>query len=195
MKRGKLILIVGSTGSGKGTLMRHALERFPEVVKTQSYTSRPRRSDKVENTHYTFISKEEFEQKITEGAFLEWAEFSGNYYGTLRADIEAGLAEGRVMFKEMEVQGVRQTKKILPKDELIIVFIDAGSWDELKRRAMGREPLSDEALEQRRMRYEDELTFMPEADVIVKNPEGKQADAIGAFEAVIAKAIDDTHHG
>lgn len=174
--------------------MRHALERFPEVQSPQSYTSRARRSDAIENAHYTFISKEEFEKRIAAGEFLEWASFSGNYYGTLKAEIEAGLANGKIMFKEMEVQGVRQVRNTLKKEELLIVFIDAGSWEELARRALAREPMSDEVLEQRRLRYEDELTFMPEADIVIQNYEGKQEEAKAAFEAVIAKAIEGTHH-
>jgi guanylate kinase len=190
MGRGKLILIIGSTGSGKGTLMRHALARFPDIASPQSYTTRPRRADAVENTHYTFISEEEFKEKIAEGAFLEWAQFSGHYYGTLRAEIEQGLAEGRVMFKEMEVQGVRQTKQLLPKSELVTAFIEAGSWEELKARALARGPLSDTELELRRKRYEDELTFMPEADVIIHNHEGKYREAEDAFEAIIAEAYE-----
>ncbi len=193
--RGKLILIIGSTGSGKGTLMKHAIERYPEVMTPQSYTSRPRRSDAIENAHYTFISKEEFEAKRDAGEFLEWAEFSGNYYGTLRADIEQGLSEGKVMFKEMEVQGVRQARELIQKDELITVFIDAGPWEELQRRALAREHMDDATLEKRRLRFEDERTFMPEADVIIENHFGKQEEAMAAFESVIAKAIEDTHHG
>ena len=192
--RGKLILVVGSTGSGKGTLMKHALGRFPEIFSPKSYTTRARRSDAIENAHYTFISLEEFKEKIEQGAFLEWAEFSGNYYGTLRAEVEQGLAEGKIMFKEMEVQGVRQAQKILPKSELITVFIEAGSWEELKHRALLREPMTDEVLEKRRLRYEDELTFMPEADVVVRNLAGKYEEAEAAFEKVIAEAVESANH-
>ncbi len=131
---------------------------------------------------------------IERGEFLEWAEFSGNYYGTRRADIEQGLAEGNVMFKEMEVQGVRQARKLLQKNELITVFIDAGSWEELSRRALAREHMDEATLEKRRLRFEDERTFMLEADVVIENHTGKQAEAMAAFETVIAKAIEDTHH-
>lgn len=191
MSRGKLILISGPTGSGKGTLMRHALARFPNIHSPQSYTTRQRRADAVENAHYTFISVEEFKGKIENHEFLEWAEFSGNYYGTLRAEIEEGLKAGKVMFKEMEVQGVRQAREVVPKDELILVFVEAGSWEESKKRALAREPLSEEVLEMRRKRYEDEMTFLPEADVVIHNLAGKYREAEDAFEAVIAKALED----
>ncbi len=175
--------------------MRHAMAQFPEIKTPQSYTSRPRRSDAVENTHYTFITTEEFKEKIEKGEFLEWAEFSGNYYGTLKQDIEDGLTSGQLMLKEMEVQGVRQVKQLLAKDDLLVAFVDAGSWEELSKRAMAREPMDEATLEKRRLRYEDELTFMPEADVVIKNLPGKQEDAAAAFESVIAKAMEETHHG
>lgn len=174
--------------------MSHAIARFPELSTPKSYTTRARRADAVETPHYAFVSVEEFKEKVANGEFLEWAEFSGNYYGTPREDIEQGLREGKVMFKEMEVQGVRRTRELLPKEELITVFIDAGSWEELSRRALLRGPMEPEVLERRRLRYEDELTFMPEADVIIENHPGRQEEAMAAFEAVIAKAIEDAHH-
>jgi guanylate kinase len=188
---GKLILVGGPMGSGKGTLMRHALERFPSVSSPKSYTTRARRDYAGESQHYVFISREDFEAKIAANAFLEWAEFSGNYYGTLRAEVEKGLQEGKVMFKEMEVQGMRQVRSVLPKSSLTIVYIDAGPWEELRQRALGRAPMTDEELEKRRLRYEDEVTFMPEADIVVRNYTGKYEAAEAAFESIIEKALDE----
>lgn len=187
--KGKLILVGGPMGSGKGTLMRHALERFPTVFSPKSYTTRERRNYAGESEHYAFIPREEFESKIARGEFLEWAEFSGNYYGTLRAEVEEGLKEGKVMFKEMEVQGMRQVREVLPQSALIIVYIDAGSWEELKERALLRSPMSDAELEKRYLRYEDEITFMPEANIIVRNYTGKYAEAEAAFESIIEDAL------
>lgn len=193
--RGKLILVIGSTGSGKGTLIKHAMERFPEIFMPASYTSRPRRADAVESAHYTFVSTEEFKHLIAEGKFLEWAEFSGHYYGTLKEEVERGLSEGKVMFKEMEVQGVRQVQKLLPPSEFVTVFIEAGSWEELERRALLRGPMDEATLRRRRARYDDELTFIPEANVVIENHHGKQQEAMDAFDAVIAKALKETHDG
>ena len=189
MKRGKLIVVIGAMGSGKSTLMRHAIERFPELVTPYSFTSRARRPDNVENDHYKFVSKEEYEQMIAEGKMLEWANFSGNYYGTLRSEVEEGLQSGRVMFKEMEVQGVRQVRELLDKSELITVFIDGGEWEQLVERARKRADMSEEELEKRRTHYEDELTFMPEADVIIYNREGEKETAKQSFEDVIQNAL------
>jgi len=193
--RGKLILVIGPMGSGKSTLMRHAIERFPEVTTPYSYTTRPRRPDAVENEHYKFVSTEEFEDLIEKGEMLEWAKFSNNYYGTLKEYVEEGLAEGKVMFKEMEVQGVRQVKAAMDPDDLVTVFIDAGSWETLVDRALQRSHMSPEELERRRKHFEEELTFMPDADVVIHNraPEEKEA-AKETFEQIIKEALDRAHH-
>ena len=192
--RGKLILVIGPMGSGKSTLMRHAMERFPELRTPYSYTTRPRRPDAVENEHYQFVTKEEFEAKIADGAFLEWAKFSDNYYGTLTEYVLEGIEEGKVMFKEMEVQGVRKAIAAMDPEDLITVFIDAGPWETLVERALGRAPMSEEELARRKAHFEEELTFMPDADVVIHNrtPEEKES-AMQAFEQVIQNALTEAH--
>lgn len=189
MARGTLILVVGPMGSGKSMLMNHAKARFPELVTPFSYTTRARRPESVENDHYKFLTVEEFKERISNDEFLEWAEFSGNFYGTLKCEVDEGLAAGKVMFKEMEVQGVRQVLSHMPEDEVVTIFIDAGPWEELVRRALARAPMGDEELEKRRLHHENELTFMPAADVIIYNREGEKEEAKRAFEAVIEVEI------
>jgi guanylate kinase len=186
---GKLFIFTSPMGSGKGTLMRHAIEKYPELVIPYSYTTRTPRFEGDGKGHYRFISKEEFQQKIDAGEFLEWAEFSGNYYGTLKAEVEDELAAGKVLLKEIEAQGARQVKKIIPKDQLTVLFIDAGSWEELTRRALARAPMSEEELAKRRQRYEDELTFKPEADVIIHNRDGEHEQAKQQLDALITEAF------
>ena len=186
MARGKLILVIGPMGSGKSTLLRHACERFPELHILNSYTTRPRRPDHVENGHYRFITVEDFKDRIDRGEFLEWAEFSGNYYGTLKSDVEDGIRGGKVIIKEMEVQGVRQTRELLDRDDLLTIFIDAGGWEELRDRALKRDHMDEEELARRKARFEDEITFMPEVDVVIRNGAGEREDADRAFEEVIA---------
>ncbi|HYE23524.1 MAG TPA: guanylate kinase [Candidatus Paceibacterota bacterium] len=192
--RGKLILVIGPMGSGKSTLMRHAIERFPELRTPYSYTTRPRRPDPVENEHYQFVSREEFEEKIRNNEFLEWAKFSDNYYGTLKEYVLEGIEEGKVMFKEMEVQGVRQVKAAMDPADLVTVFIDAGSWETLVERALGRSPMSEEELARRKAHFEEELTFMPDADVVIHNRSVEEKEsAKEAFEQVIKDALDRAH--
>jgi len=192
MARGKLIIVIGPMGSGKGSLIRHAIEHFPDLGILPSYTSRPKRPDHVEGSHYRFISLDEFKGMIERDEFLEWAMFSGNYYGTRKQDLEDCLAKGKVVIKEMEVQGVRQVLKILPKEDVVTIFIHAGSWEELRDRAIKRDHMSDEELARRKERYDDEITFMKEADVVIENPTGKREEADRAFEAVIEEAISHT---
>lgn len=192
--RGKLILVIGPMGSGKSTLMRHAIERFPELRTPYSYTTRPRRPDAVENEHYQFVTKEEFEQMIADGKMLEWARFSDNYYGTLKEYVHEGLEEGKVMFKEMEVQGVRQVKKSMNPSDLVTVFIDAGPWETLAARALERAHMSDEELAKRKKHFEEEIAFMPEADVVIHNRSLEEKEsAMQAFEKVIQDALTEAH--
>ena len=185
MKQGKFILVIGPTGSGKSMLMKHAMTLLPELVIPYSYTTRPRRENIVENAHYKFISVEEFKGLIDTGAFLEWAQYSGNLYGTLRSEVEEQLASGRTLLKEVEVQGARQIRKLLPKEQLLTVFISAGPWEGLEARIRARAPITDEEIALRKQRYEDEITFMGEADACIENIEGHKEVANDAFITLI----------
>lgn len=189
MACGKFIIVLGPTGSGKSTLMKHVIGTHAELVHPYSYTTRPRRPDAVENDHYRFVSVEEFRRDIEAGAFLEWAEYGGNYYGTKRDEVLTALQEGKVLLKEMEVQGARQARDLLAKDDLVSVFIDAGSWDELRDRVLARAPMSEEELHSRHSRYDDEVTFKAEADVVIENRAGRGEEAKAQFAALIEDAL------
>lgn len=191
MAHGTLILVIGPTGSGKSMLMRHAIEAHPELELPYSYTTRAKREGIVENDHYRFVSREEFEARIERGEFLEWAEYGGNYYGTLKGEVLDALASGKVLLKEMEVQGARQVRAVLPPEQLVTVFIDAGSWEELERRVRARAPMTEEELAKRKHRHEDEMTFKPEADIVVENHPGKAEEAKAAFSAVVERALSE----
>jgi guanylate kinase len=189
MTNGKLIILMGAMGSGKSTLMKHAIANFPQIEIPFSYTTRPRRADTIENAHYRFISREELEQKIAAGEFLEWAQFSGNYYGTLKAEVLDSITDGKILLKEMEVQGARQVKELLAPDQLLTVFLNAGGWDELQKRALARETIDAEHLEMRRKRFEDEITFMPEADIVIDNTTTDQNAAKQQFADLIQSIL------
>lgn len=193
--KGIFILVVGPTGSGKGTLMKHVMGQFPELVFPYSYTTRARRGDDIEGEHYKFISVAEFQEKINAGEFLEWAEYGGQYYGTLRSEVEQSLSEGKILLKEMEVQGARQVQKILPQDQLSIVFVSAGTWDELVARVRARAPISDEELALRKKRYDDEVTFQASADIVIENGEGQKEQAKEEFKNLIQSVISHHTHG
>lgn len=180
MARGKLIIVLGSTGSGKSALIEHARPLFPEMQFVKSYTTRTRR-DTLENESYVFISQEEFDRRKDAGEFVEWASFGGNLYGTLRREIEDGLKEGAMLIKEMEVQGIRQMFELMPREDIKLIFIDAGSWESLIKRAQARAPLTPEGIALRKQRYEDEQPFKEDADTVVENKDGKLDEAKETF--------------
>ncbi len=170
--RGRLILVVGPSGSGKSALLAHLHQAHPEILFPVSCTTRAPRPGEVEGDKYYFVTKEDFEKREKNGDFLEWASYGGHYYGTLKSQVLAPLEEGRTVVREVEVQGARQLLSQLPPDAVRIIFIDAGSWDDLERRILARAPISDVELLARRKRYEDELTFKDHATALVKNPNG-----------------------
>ncbi len=186
---GTLALVVGTSGSGKGVLMKRARQLHPEIVFPLSCTTRAMRPGEKDGESYHFISEEEFDQRIEAGDFLEWAPYGGNRYGTLKSEILPALEGGKLVMREMEVQGVRHVRTLLPPEAIAIIYIHAGPWEHLERRIRGRAPMHDAELAARRHRYEDEQSFKAEADFIVNNPDGKFKEADVAFEAIVRKLL------
>jgi guanylate kinase len=189
--KGRLILVIGPSGSGKSALLSHLHSTHKEIVFPRSCTTRIPRPGEVEGEKYFFISKAEFEKKELAGEFLEWAAFGGNYYATLKSEILPALAEGKTIVREVEVQGARQLLKLIPKEQIRTVFIDAGIWDDLEKRIRTRAPMAEVELLARRKRYEDETSFKAEADVVIQNTDGNFAEAqqhfVQAIEAIAAE--------
>lgn len=188
---GHLILLMAPSGSGKKHMVDTILATHRDVYFAKTYTSRPIRQGVEENPLYSFVTRAEFEQMIAEGDFIEWAEFGGNLYGTPKSEVEAPLEVGKVVFKEMELQGVEQMRKLIPKDHLTVVYIDAGSWDNLRDRIVKRAPISDEELELRRQRFELETKAQPAADVTIRNHNGELEVAMQTMEALVRGIVDN----
>ena len=180
-RRGKLVLVVAPSGSGKDTLMEAAEAAFPDLATLVTCTTRTPRPGEVNEVDYHFFTREEFEHKIADGDFLEWAEYGDNLYGTLRASIEQVLAEGEVLLATIEVQGARAVRELLPAEELAIIYVDAGGWDVLARRIQARATIPTKELAKRHERYLDEVTFKEEADYVIENPDGGLAEAKQSF--------------
>jgi guanylate kinase len=187
MKRGTYILVVGPTGSGKNTLINAAREAIPGLAFAVSATTRPIREGEVDGVNYYYLSREEFMRRVEADEFLEWAEYGGNCYGTLRSEIESALSKGQLILSDIEVQGVRLIREKLPREEYATIYVDAGSWEDLVPRILARGHMSPEDLEKRRQRYLDEASFKPEADYVVLNHDGKLEEAIQAFVAIVRK--------
>jgi len=145
--KGTLFVISGPSGVGKGTLVGILRERQPEIKLSVSATTRKPRPGEVDGLHYFYLTKEDFKTKILDGEFLEWAEFSGNYYGTNKKFVKEMLNQGQNLILEIDVQGALQVKERLP--EAVLIFIEPPSIEELKKRLFKRSTEEDEEIERR----------------------------------------------
>lgn len=151
-----LIVICGPSGAGKGTLIARLLRRFPDLVVSVSATTRPRRCrDEVDGRDYFFLSAAEFQRRVDEGDFLEWASFSGNNYGTPRRTVLDHLAAGRDVVLEIELDGARQVAERFP--EALMIFVKPPSLEELERRLRARKTETEDAIQRRLARAREEL--------------------------------------
>lgn len=186
---GTFALIVGASGSGKGALLKHAKALHPEIVFPVSCTTRAMRPGEKEGETYYFISDEEFTQRIEAGEFLEWAEYGGSRYGTLTSEIIAPLEAGKLVMREVDIQGVHQLRDSVLSENLVTIYIHAGPWQDVEQRIRGRAPISEEELALRKHRYEEEQPFIQEADYVVENFDGKFKEADTVFEGIIQKLL------
>jgi guanylate kinase len=128
--------ITGPSGVGKGTLIRTLREQVPELALSVSATTRAPRPGEVDGVHYRFLSDDDFERLVQDGAFVEHARYSGRRYGTLREELDRHLDAGHPVVLEIEVQGARQVRETLP--EAVQVFIEPPSEEALRARLVGR---------------------------------------------------------
>jgi guanylate kinase len=184
--KGHVLIVMAPTASGKGTLIKHALKRFPDLSVTVSCTTRAIRPREIEGLEYHFLTTAEFEQKKVAGEFLESAFFGTNQYGTLKSEILPRLEEGKIVITEIDVQGVEQLHALIPSEHITTVFIDAGGWDTLKKRALERAPMSEEEILHRHERYLVEVTAKDIADVIIDNSGTDFTPAKKAFCQLVA---------
>jgi guanylate kinase len=166
---GRLTVLTGPSGVGKGTLVKLLLERHPEIWLSVSATTRAPRQGEEEGRSYFFLARPAFEQRVAEGGLLEWAEFAGNLYGTPRQPVEEQLAQGRPVLLEIELEGARQVRRSFPAG--FQVFLEPPSFEELERRIRGRGTDSEEAITRRLERARVELAAAPEFDARLVNGE------------------------
>ena len=136
-KNGELIVISGTTCAGKGTIVKELVKRNENLKVSISYTSREKRENEVDGKDYFFVTPEEFEKKIQNDDFLEYAKVQyGKYYGTPKKEVKEMLQKGNDVILEIDVQGAKQIKEMFP--ETILIFILAPSMEEVKRRIKAR---------------------------------------------------------
>lgn len=181
-KRGNLIIISGTTCAGKGTIVRRLLERNKNLFLSISYTSRPQRNSEVNGQDYYFVTQSEFEKKIEDGEFLEYAKVHyGCYYGTPKAEIEEKLNEGFDVILEIEVEGAKQIKELFP--ETILIFIMAPSMEIIKKRIKARNEENADQIIKRFKRAYQELNEINKYNYVVIND--ILEDAVRKVEAII----------
>ncbi|PMB43813.1 guanylate kinase [Fischerella thermalis CCMEE 5205] len=170
---GKLIVLTGPSGVGKGTLMRSLLARHPELYYSVSATTRSPRPGEIDGKDYYFISRSKFEQLVAAGEFLEWAEFAGNYYGTPREPVINQICSGKLVLLEIELEGARQIRRSFP--EALSIFILPPSFSELEKRIRTRGQDSEEAIARRLRRAQDEINAADEFDIQIVNDDFETA--------------------
>lgn len=170
---GRLLLLTGPSGVGKGTLVARLLERHPQIWLSVSATTRQPRAGEVEGRHYFFMDRAAFERQAAAGGFLEWASFAGNLYGTPRAAVRERLDAGRSVLLEIELEGARQVRRSLPA--AFQLLLRPPSFAELERRIRGRGSDSEEAIQRRLVRAREELKAEAEFDAVVVNDDLERA--------------------
>ncbi len=173
MRTGRLVIISGPSGAGKGTLVDELVARVPGVRVSVSATTRPPRPGEVDGREYHFIGPERFQRHIEAGDFLEWAEVHGNRYGTLRSEVERHIADGDIVVLEIDPQGARQVKAVMP--EAVLIFITAPSFEELERRIRMRGAETDEQVRTRLDTAKRELALADEYDFVIENDDVHRA--------------------
>ena len=166
---GKLVIFSAPSGSGKTTIVRELLSRFPQFEFSVSATSRAPRGAERDGIDYFFLSPEAFRQAVREDRFVEWEEvYEGTCYGTLRSEVERIWAKGNVIVFDVDVIGGLNLKRIFG-DDACSVFIMPPSVEELRRRLEGRGTDAPEVIDRRVAKAEFELTKAPEFDHVVVN--------------------------
>lgn len=181
-RRGKLIVVSGFSGAGKGTLMKGLLTAYPgQYALSVSVTTRGPREGEVDGISYHFKTQEEFDRLITEDYFIEYARYTGNSYGTPRPFVEENLAAGRNVILEIELQGALIIRKKYP--DVKMIFITTKDADTLISRLEGRGTESEQVIRKRLARAVEEANGVEQYDHIVIND--KLEDSIQALHEAI----------
>ena len=172
-KQGKIFILSGPSGPGKGTVLKSAMKNHPDMFLSVSATTRPPRTGEVDGVHYHFISDDAFLQMVERDELLEHAGYAGNFYGTPRIPVDEALAQGRDVMLEIDVQGAQQIYAKRP--DAVRIFLAPPSWTELEHRLVGRGTDSAEKIQQRLRR--DEMALAADYDYFIINDDVERAAA------------------
>jgi guanylate kinase len=170
-----VFVITGPSGAGKGTLEQELLRRLPrQLALAVSATTRPRRPAETNGVHYWFLTAAEFEQSVRSDELLEWVEFAGNRYGTLRSEIERIRRSGRAPLLDLEIEGARRVREEV--EGAVAIFVDA-PLSELERRLLERATESSGQIEERLSIAREQRAFRDDFDHVVENDDLERAAA------------------
>lgn len=179
-EKGQLIVLSGPSGSGKSTVIKKLMEQRGNIHFSVSYTTRKPRAGEVDGVSYNFVDRAEFERMIANNEFLEYAEYSGNYYGTSLKVIEDNQAAGVDVLLDIEVEGAANVRAKCPG--VVLTFIVPPTYEELERRLRGRNTDDEETIQKRLKRALEEIKEVPKYDYLVINDQvedaAKELDAI-----------------
>ena len=178
---GTLYIVAAPSGAGKSSLVNALLERERDIVLSISHTTRPPRPGDVDGGHYHFVNRGVFERLIAADAFLEHAEVFGNLYGTSRRAVEPLLKQGRDVLLEIDWQGARQVREVMP--DCVSIFILPPSREELERRLRTRAADSAITIARRLAESRDEIAHVADFDYVVVNDQF--ADALGDLRSIV----------
>ena len=180
---GIAFVIAGPSGAGKSSVISALLARDPRLCFSVSVTTRPPRPDEVHGRDYYFISEEEFDRLLSQGALLEWTVYQGHRYGTPRSEVVDRLKNGLDVVLNVEVNGARAIRQANLGFPVVLIFLVPPSWEELVRRVRGRGTEDETALSERLRIAKEELKRVPEFDYLVINDELEKA--VARVEAII----------
>jgi guanylate kinase len=181
----RVFVITGPSGVGKGTLIRGLMERVEGLELSVSATTRAPRAGERDGVEYHFLTREEFDRRVAEDAFVEHADYAGRSYGTLRSELDGRLRAGTPVVLEIEVQGARQVRAAMP--EAVQVFIAPPSLEALRARLIGRGTDDRHEVERRLRVAEEELDAQPEFAHVVVND--RLGDATADLAAIVASEL------
>jgi len=192
--KGKLFLVVGPSGSGKGSVISEIKRTYPGFVYPVSYTTREPRDGEEEGQVYHYVSKDKFKEMIENDEFLEYAVVhSDNYYGTSKAHILDPLRQGAVVVRELDIQGLHAIQEIVPKENLVSIFMKVSDLDDLKQRILRRGDMTDDELQKRMDSALKEISQADDCSYQVENKWGEMEAAIKSVEKIILQEIQDLY--
>jgi guanylate kinase len=184
-KNKPVFVVTGPSGAGKGTLIQLVLPRFPELAPAVSATTRPQRPGEQDGVHYHFLTRDDFDAKIEASEFLEWVDYVGNRYGTLRSEIDRLRAAGKAPLLELETEGALRVKR---REELAVTIFVTAPLQELERRLRQRATESSGAIEERIQTAKQQLELQGQFDFVVENDDRERA--ADALAAIIARELN-----